>query len=563
MRPMWLMIAGAVVAVGLAALGGPGAGAATPEFEEAPCAMAPPDGVPAETMRCGYVTVPENRAKQSGRQVRLAVAVLEARSQPKREPVLYLSGGPGAPALDSDLYGFGAARVRDSFPDRDVVFYDQRGTGLSTPDMRCPETARLTVDNLTHGWTRDEARAAGDAAIRACIERLVASGIDLDHYSSADSGKDIADVMSALGYETFNLYGVSYGTRLALTVMRDHPERISSVVLDSVYPVSVDLWMGQGRSFMRSLEELLDGCAADAECHAAYPDLEETYWNLVNRANAEPIQVTIEDVDGTPLELLVDGDAIITGTFTAFYDAGLIPLLPFAADEIARGNTAILTSLAQQLVFSFSSIADGMHAAVNCNEEIPFFTAASQASLTAGVRREVLDAALGIFAPEDLELALDQCDDWDTPAPAAYENAPVESAIPTLVLTGEFDPITPPSYGTLAAETLSNSYSFEFPSTGHAVIFSQWDCAAPLVAAFLDDPVNAPDGACVGRIPPPDFVVAAPEPEPTPTTGAGVIAPPDTGDGAAGGGPGAALLLLALGACGLAATAVGLRRVMK
>ena len=543
------------------------ASAAEPEFEPADCPVAPPSGVPESAMECGYVTVPENRSKPDGTQVRLAVAIIKASQEPVREPILYLSGGPGGPSLQGEMYGFGAAPISAAFLDRDIIFYDQRGTGLSTPSLYCDEVEAFTLEVLKQGWSVEEAGDRYDQGLRACRARLLDEGVDLAQYSSAISADDIADLMTALGHDTFHLYGISYGTRLALTVMRDHPERVTSAVIDSVLPPNVEGALADGQTFTRSLNVLIDGCAADAECNAAYPDLEQTFWDLVASATADPFEITINDVDGNPVQISVDGNAIVQGAFTAFYSTDVIPLLPFAAYEIAAGNTAILTALAQQIVFAFSGTAVGMTTSVRCSEETPFYTEEKLAQALVGVRQEIIDAGIGITTPELLADSLALCDDWGTLPPPAIENQPVVSDIPTLVFAGQYDPVTPPEWGRLAAETLSTSYFFEFPATGHSVIGPHPACATGIVNAFFDDPQTPPDGSCVAAIPPPDFQVpaAAPTPlppVPTPTAGAGTIAPPDAGAGQPRGDGVSALALLTTGVCATAAVAFGLRRML-
>jgi pimeloyl-ACP methyl ester carboxylesterase len=279
---------------------------------------------------------------------------------------------------------------------------------------------------------------------------------------------------------------------------------------------------------------LFADCAADPACNAAYPDLEAKTFALANSANTDPIEITINDSDGNPVEISIDGNAILQGAFTAFYDTGLIPLLPFAAYEIADGNTALLTALAQQIVFAFSGTAVGMQSSVNCNEETPFYTQAKLDEALTGVRQEVIDAHIGITTAPALDRALRFCDDVIGTEPPAIENQAVVSDIPTLALSGQYDPVTPPQWGELAAATLSTSYAFEFPATGHGVITSRPECAGSIASQFFAEPQLAPASGCVSEIPPPAFqlrAAPAPTPAPAPTESSGVIAPPDTGSG--------------------------------
>ncbi len=524
------------------------AAAPKPVFEQTACPMPIPRAQDPSRVRCGFVTVPEDRTSPANsRTIRLAVAVLEATDpSPAPDPAVYLSGGPGFPSLSRDMQSFYAGK-------RTLVFFDQRGTGLSQPALTCPE---VTADpTLLYA----ESSARMDAALLQCHDRLVAEGVHLSAYNSAASAADADDLMTALGYSEWNIYGVSYGTRLALTIMRDRPQHVRSVVLDSTLPVQVDARAEAPRNLQHSLDRLFADCAADPGCHAAYPGLADEFWALVNRANQQPLVVNVTGRDGKPLEFAVSGDTLLMGLVEAFKRTDLIPSLPLALDQVAHGNLGVLQVLAQQIVSDVGGLAYGMAQSVNCNEEIPFLTPDLVQQANAGVRPEIVHA-LGAHVPALLGL----CMKWGTPRPSPIENQPVASSIPTLVLAGEYDASTPPSWGQLAAETLSHSTFLEFPATGHGVLFGGGDCAGSIVIAFQDDPLRVPDSSCVGQIPPPRFVVAQPQPAPTPPA-AGNPAPislPNTGLGApAGGGKSANTVRLALWllASGLGLLACSLR----
>lgn len=429
------LMAGALL--GGAAVGSRVAAAATPtpQFAGAPCTVRVPDRQEAN-IRCGWVTVPEDRTASGGGTVMLAVAVLRATGpHPVPDPILYLSGGPGGPSLRGEMQNFGVEFAAPWQTDRDLVFYDQRGTGISEPGLYCDQPADPRDITLQPpGVLRLPSKAP--AQILACRDRLLAQGIRLSAYNSAESARDIQDVMTALGYERWNLLGVSYGTRLALTAMRDTPSHIRSVVLDSTVPLQVEESAETARNFERSLDTLLGGCQADAGCRNAYPDLEREYFDLIARANAKPIVVTITGSDGKPVQLPITGDLILQGTFTALYSTRLIPLLPFAGDRIAHGDVGLLTVLAQQISGAFPGFAQGMTLSVQCSEEWPFLTLSAVTAGISGVRPQILAAGIGINNAAVLEEQQAICDAWSTKQPKAIENEPVRSNIPTLVLAG-------------------------------------------------------------------------------------------------------------------------------
>jgi pimeloyl-ACP methyl ester carboxylesterase len=337
-----------------------------------------------------------------------------------------------------------------------------------------------------------------------------------------------------------NLYGTSYGPRAILAAMRETPQHIRSVVLDSPMALQANSGIDQAPDLQRSLREVFDACAADAKCHAAYPRFEDQYWVDIKRANERPIDVEIRDAEGKPLAIKISGNTLLSGTFLALYDTSVIRVLPFATDAIANGNNGVVALLAQELTLAFPGWADGMGTSVQCNEEIPFYTAELMRGANKGVRQEIIDAEVGTSTQAALDDALALCRAWGTPKPRPQENQAVVSGIPALVLDGQFDPIAPPNYGKLAAEKLSRSYVFEFRSSGHGVTYQQYDCATGMITQFLAQPTSRPDSGCLASIKPLDFVIGeAPQPAPTeppvavtpavrPPSG---ISAPDTGTG--------------------------------
>jgi pimeloyl-ACP methyl ester carboxylesterase len=335
------------------------------------------------------------------------------------------------------------------------------------------------------------------------------------------------------------------------------------VVLDSTLPLQVHAQSEIARNFDRAFGVIVDSCKADAACNAAYPNFERDFWENVRRANADPIEVTIRDRADNPVELHLSGSILISGTFVAMYSGRVARVLPFANDLIAKGNNGVLQVLAQELVFVFSGLSDGMTISVDCNEEVPFVTAAKLAAGNAGARPEAIAAEIAnISTEESRRSAVALCEEWGTPPADPIENQPVRSSIPALILGGDHDPITPPQYGALAGETLSNSYFFEFPATGHGVFYHQWDCATPMIAAFLERPRVEPDASCIDDIAPMDFAIdTGPPPSPEPTTipgrpGPDGILAPNTGSGPPESGA-APLLTIATLVLGLVLAGVG------
>jgi pimeloyl-ACP methyl ester carboxylesterase len=330
-----------------------------------------------------------------------------------------------------------------------------------------------------------------DLAIRAfhrCRDRLSAQGIDLSAYHSAASAADLNDLRLVLGYNQINLYGVSYGTRLALTVMRDFPGIVRSAVLDSTYPLEVNLYTALAPNAERAFNVLFDDCAADPTCNAAYPNLREVFYNLVDQLNASPATLSLS-VGGTDIPVLLTGDLLIDVLFVGLYNPFVTASMPKMIYQIQRGEYAILRERLS-LYFDTSS-ALGMGTSVQCAEEMPFNSGDEAFTAAQGVQ-----PAIAAFFPQNVQYLFSVCQDWAGNVPDARENQPVVSAIPTLILAGAFDPITPPAWGQMTAGHLTNSYYFEFRGNGHWVTRSS-RCALSIALAFWDNPAASPDASCL------------------------------------------------------------------
>lgn len=503
MRWFKVLIMCAPLLVGRAALAqvGPFTQADLPFIEVVDCPFdLPGDIVEARDIDCGYLVTWENYADSSSEAIEIAFAIIYAYDNIARtDPIFYLEGGPGGSAL----YGIEDWYNHPLMQQRDIVLIDQRGTGFSYPSLNCFEVEEA------------ESEDSLDAA-EACYERLVDEGINLQFYNSAQSALDVSTLFSLLqtdlGYSEYNLLGVSYGTRLALTVMRDASAGVRSAVLDAVYPPNVNAYEEQGINFMRALRTLFDGCALNTACNNAYPNLEAILFDTIDALNADPLVYVTEDADtGEEVEELVDGDLLLDILFESLYDTNLIPLLPMVIGELARGDVTVLDELypeadnggfrrrPRQSDEEDFSDSEGLFNSVECHEEVPFNSL--DAVRAAGVS---LPPVLRDKTEAEVENIFQTCRIWNVGRPRAIENEPVVSGIPTLLLAGEYDPITPPVWAQLAAESLSNSYVHIFPGLGHGAL--DVDCPVSIILQFLDNPYARPDASCVAGMGGPAFV---------------------------------------------------------
>lgn len=483
-----------------------------PRFEPSACTFTLPAG---QTPECGYLVVPEDRSNpENSNSIRLAVAVFKTDNpNPQPDPVIYLDGGPGGSSLETIQFSFGS--IYEPFlAERDVIAFDQRGVGQSEPALDCQELTDYSYEILDDELTTDEYVEGFKNASIACGERLQAEGIDLAAYNTVQSAADVNDLRAVLGYEQLNLFGISYGTRLALTVMRDFPEAVRSSIIDSVVPL-------QGSGFddilngLRAYDELFAACAGDTACDTKYPNLGDVFYGLIDQLNAEPVNVTVPNLSGgSPLTALVSGNTFAGLVFQALYSESLIGALPENIYNVQEGKYSFLSSMILLQLLQLDSISYGMFFSANCSDDYLFDTADS---ITAVL--ESLPERLRGFAREALidPAQLEICTAWGTRQPDPLENQAVVSEIPTLVVAGQFDPITPPANAQLAAETLSNSFYVEVPGVGHGVIPSN-ACTQGIAAAFVNDPSTAPDSACLNDLPPVAFVPDASNSITTPVT---------------------------------------------
>lgn len=471
-----------------------------PVFEAAECQFT----LPIEyEMACGYLIVPEDRgAGENGRSVRLHVARFASKRSNPTSTVVYLEGGPGGNVLQTLRFIF-----EDNFAplldDHELIIFDQRGTGYSEPALTCPTLNELTLETLDEDLSAKQEQALVLESVIDCHDDLVAKGIQLAAYNSAANAADVEDLRQALGIETWDLYGISYGTRLAQTVMRDFPGGIRSVVLDSTYPLAVNLATDTAANVDRAFDHFFAGCAATA-CASAYPNLETRFYDLVAKLDANPITVpTLHALTGQQYETLVNGDVMLGLLFQSLYSTEIIPLLPKLIDDVENNRTTGLSTLLSNFLISQDFFSMGMNLSVQCHEEIPFTTAeAAETAVSAFPHLEPLFAASITSGP----FAFTTCAAWDVEEAAAIEDQAITSDIPTLILAGAYDPITPPSWGQLAHETLTQATYFEFPGVGHGASVAG-DCPQGIMLSFLDNPTATPDGSCINDLDEPDFAL--------------------------------------------------------
>lgn len=444
------------------------------QFEEGPCPMPLPEGfIEGSDIRCGYLTVPEDHTDPGGQTIQIAIAILLSSSaDPAPDPLIMVRGGPGESALSAYVPLFASSFGTPFLEQRDVILVEQRGTYYSKPALLCSSGEDLP----------------------SCRDRLLAEGVDLQAYNTANNAADIAMVMHALGYDRYNLYGVSYGTILAQYVLRDNPGRLRSVILDSVLPIALDPAVYGNRttfsaqSRLLAVQQLFADCASDPACSRFYPDLETTVYQLIVGLDAEPVTLTYADPEASePCQIELTGQYLLGQLFQGLYSdrAAEIPLF---AGLLTEGEYDLLFG-PEACRQGESRFSQGMHMSVNCST--------FPASGPAGLQAQGLDALIVHWVDENVKGFSGACEIWG--AERAQEGAvvPVKSDVPVLLMSGELDPNTPPRNAEIVAEYLDNTFSVAFPGLGHETLNSS-SCARSIALRFLEDPMVQPDTACLG-----------------------------------------------------------------
>ena len=462
-----------------------------PEFVESPCPWG--DRAHGAHIDCGYLSVLEDRATPGGNVIRLAVSRLRGSvPSPHPDPVIYLAGGPGESVVQRTHWFVHEARF--IWEERDLILLDQRGVGRSEPRLECPDYQRRKTELRKVDPAPDEALRREVDALLACKRTLSEQGIDVSAYSPHAVAADVADLAAAMSYETYNLYGRGFGTMLALAVMRDFPEDVRAAILDGVWPPQVTAAEARHANAASALQALFRRCEADPDCAQRYPDLEQVLWQVVDRYETRPTTTWTFDSDSSEhFETEVDGHFILRRVIESLRSRSLsghswIPYVPFLLHEIRDGNREVADAFIQPSSGRWTSGDNSAAwASLLCHAEGRFADLSGVLADRAAYPR--------VADPEAPDLVPALCAAWHDPQVEPMDRTPVASDIPTLLLSGELDPDTPPRWAAMAAETLRLSHSVVVPMAGPGVGMDT-PCGRAMIGAFLNSPRAASPAAC-------------------------------------------------------------------
>jgi pimeloyl-ACP methyl ester carboxylesterase len=445
---------------------------------------------------CGELLVKENPADANSRDISLNILRLPAISPaPKQDPLFLIQGGPGGSSVDM------AKVVHNSFADvrknRDLIFVDQRGTGKSNA-LNCDE-----LSDEDQQLPESKAIEKSLDATRRCAEKY---RNESQFYTTPYAVQDLDAVRGALGYQTINLWGGSYGTRVALEYLREFPQRARTAILDGVAPVQIALPKYFEKDAMAALQSVSDECKAQEKCNQLFGD-------IVEKARLVSQRFVQAQVEGKPLviefehprhqqktTLTLTSRRFSSLIFMSLYSRDLTVLLPHAITNAERGDyrlIATLSALASEQS-SFTGISEGMRYSVICTEDAHYISA------------EDVAKAKPFLGMNMLKEFADNCAFWPKIKLPDNYFEPIKSDVPTLLLSGSHDPVTPSSWADSVATNLTRSLKMKAPGGNHSI--SMEGCVPKIIAQFIElGVVDGINTECVNKINPLPIVLGANE----------------------------------------------------
>lgn len=498
------------ITAGAVLVGGPPAQAATragfgAAWKDADCkTFNVPDAVAAMS-DCGYVTVPEQHALPKGPSIQLAVVRMRSTgSNPAPDPLFVEQGGPGDSTIGVivDQVYPNLPELREVLKGRDLVFVEERGTRYSKPFLTCPE-----YDARNIAVAKGEMAYTDPTWFKTCQARFQKQGIRLGAFNTVENAADVYFVAETLGYPVFNYYGVSYGTLLGQYVIAQadqHKAKLRSVIIDGVVRADIDFNLAGAHATSFALRNLFHACAQDLQCSRAYPDLEQTFLTVFERLERQPVSLTLTTpITKQPVVTKLDGKGFATA---------LVPLLarPYSGNS-ARGTSIpkyihaagqgnfdwAVDSLSGDLESSDGS-AKGMYHSVVCVRAKSIQTTPDQALPPAFPQ-------LRAWGEREGEALAKVCAILEADRKPAFVFRNPE--IPTLILNGAYDPVTPQPYGEAVARNLKTAHVYTFPGLGHGSFFPPagmpaTDCSIAIATEFLANPGQAPNSSCLAQVKP-------------------------------------------------------------
>ena len=464
-------------ALGFIGLGLCKTGSAEP-LELHDCRISAGPGASSIEARCGTLRRPLDPGGTVPGEIELRVAVVPALNlTPEPDPLLPIAGGPGQGSVEFyTAYAWAFEAVRRN---RDILLIDQRGTGKSAT-MNC-----AFDDDLIEGEFSTEQTIE---YTRECLDQLP---YDPRFFTTSVAVRDIEAVREALAYPSLNLYGVSYGSRVAQHFARRYPESTRTIVIDGVVPPQLSLGPEIATESQKAVDTILSRCAEDEACNERFPNIASTFARIVAELKNSPVAIQVPDPStGRPKAVDFGSGELATAIRLLAYHPNSVALIPLLVDEAGKGNYVPLGSQFMMTMISIGdALAFGMHNAVMCTEDVPFYDPANidynglEASYMGALQVDALQAICSVWPAGPIDEGF---------------KTPLATDIPVLLLSGDADPITPPRYADLAAVDLENATHLIGKHQGHGQVGV--GCTPRLIAEFIEtaDP-QALDASCLER----------------------------------------------------------------
>jgi pimeloyl-ACP methyl ester carboxylesterase len=445
----------------------------------------------------GYLEVLENREDPKSGTIEIPVYIFESRSNnPKKDPIIYTVGGPGSTTMPTAQY----MHYYKYLDDRDFILVEQRGNFYAKPHLDCPEWSMAIYESNQPNFDDSKYDELFEKAAKACKERLERKGIDLNSYNTNEIAADINDLVHVLEIDKYNLLTISYSTKIAQVLIRDYPDRIRSVVMDSPLPLEVNYDEESVQNLLESITTLLTDCENHVECNSAYPNIKNRFFEYLEEKTVNPLKVEITNPKNGEIQVfyLKGQDLIMVFTSASTRD---VPIIPFEINRLLKND---LTSVKEQLSYLFQKPSEGagigMRLSVWCAEENPFNSLERIKSET-NKYPEIQGLSPSVFDNE-------VCKIWGVKGVAEIENQAVKSNIPVLFINGEYDNETPVKWAKAMLPNFTNSYHLIFKGWKHTPT-TNWSnqCAMQAANDFFNNPSEEPYPDCFTEIGNPTFKV--------------------------------------------------------
>ncbi|HEY5823820.1 MAG TPA: alpha/beta hydrolase [Cyclobacteriaceae bacterium] len=434
------------------------------------------------TILCGKYSVFENRQTNDGRKIDLNIVVIPAihKKQPNA-PIFFFDGGPGVAA--SAQASFFADSINYYRVKHDIVLIDVRGTGDSNP-LHCRQL------QFKEGLEEQFIEMYPIQDVKDCYDSL-SKLADLAQYTTTNMAIDIEEIRKWLGYKTINLFGLSFGGRLAQAYMKMFPTSVESCVLWSPATTYQKMPLYHAQYAEESINKLFEDCKSDSLCNLAFPNLKSEFRNLMERGNRNAFEYKFKSANGKIKEVTIPWYSFHTKIRSLMYAPFGLRQIPFIVHQSYLGNWQPFITLFPSESSYDDFLAEGLYLCVTCAEDVPYIK-----------KQEADSLSFGTFMGDyRVQQQTNACNHWVRGNIPEDFFEPVTSSIPTLLFSGYFDPITSPSMVEQIVQTLPNSFMISIPTMSHTFDgLSNPECFDKMVIDFFNTPGTRPESECISQM---------------------------------------------------------------